>query len=173
MDAQYLYSLFGTFMMPLHQNVKSCLSHLWYPSTDLKQQQSNYRKRDREWEIEKERLGNVVAIVTIWRVGKVSPLHSFHHIEPLSLVLSPNLSSHFCLSLSSSQSLLALQLSLSPHLHLVQLTLSSFQAACLLPFLPLLLSLAWVFDANAEWSFHHFLFGSVSIFITCPNRPIC
>lgn len=55
--------------------------------------------RDREG----ERLGYVVAIVTIWRVWTVSPWHSFHHIEPLSLSplsLSLYVYSHFCLSLS-------------------------------------------------------------------------
>lgn len=160
-------------MMLLHQNVKSCLSHLWYPSTDLEQQQSNYRQRDREWEIEKERLGNVVAIVTIWRVGKVSLLHSFHHIEPLSLVLSPNLSSHFCLSLSFSQSLRALQLPLSPHLHLVQRTLAPFQAACLLPFLPLLLSPALVLDAKTDRFLHLFRFWFRVRFHHLPQQTIC
>lgn len=55
--------------------------------------------RDREG----ERLGYVVAIVTIWWVWTVSPWHSFHHIEPLSLSplsLSLYVYSHFCLSLS-------------------------------------------------------------------------
>lgn len=52
---------------------------------------------------EGERLGYVVAIVTIWWVWTVSPWHSFHHIEPLSLSplsLSLYVYSHFCLSLS-------------------------------------------------------------------------
>lgn len=94
--------LFLCFMMPLHQNVESCVFSL-VSLLRLKAATEHLEtERQRVRDGVRERPGNVVAIVTIWWVGTVSPWHSFHHIEPLSLVLSSHLQSHLCLSLSFS-----------------------------------------------------------------------
>lgn len=129
--------------------------------------------RDREG----ERLGYVVAIVTIWWVWTVSPWHSFHHIEPLSL--SP-LSLSLCTSTLTFvyPSLFSPPSLLSPDSHLVPLS-HSFQAAWLPP-PPLFSSGSPHFCCkavgdgeclmlNAQWSFHLCPFGCPSIFlITLP-----